>query len=76
MLTPYFTIGTGKVVSHITRVNSIGNSSKIIFPKEIISTLDLDWEDDYIEWRIESRNGVKRAIIQKFDVLSSRKAIR
>lgn len=73
---PYLTVGTAKTISHITRVNSIGKSSKIIFPKNIISSLDLDWEDDYIEWKIESRNGVKRAIIQKFDVLSSRKLTR
>lgn len=70
---PYLTVGTGKTISHITRVNSIGRSSKIIFPRNIISSLDLDWEDDYIEWKIESRNGQKIAIIKKFDVLSGKR---
>lgn len=73
---PYLTVGTGRTISHITRVNSIGKSSKIIFPKSVISSLDLDWEDDYVEWKIETRNGEKLAIIRKFHVLNNRKRIK
>lgn len=57
-----------KIVSHITRVNSISQSSKIIFPKRIIKELGLKWNNDYIEWKVVVRGGQKMAIVQKHKV--------
>lgn len=58
--------GKGKVISHITRVNSVSSSSKMIVPKRVIEALSLDWKNDYIEWTIEMRGGKKVAAVRKF----------
>lgn len=54
-----------RIMSHITRVNSVSASSKIIFPKRIIKELGLNWKDDYIEWRVEYRGGHKVVTVRK-----------
>jgi hypothetical protein len=49
----------GKNISHLTRVNSSSNSSKTIVPRKIIEGLNLRFDDDYQEWRMEMRGGLK-----------------
>jgi hypothetical protein len=55
-----------KNISHLTRVNSSSNSSKTIVPRKIIEALNLRYDDDYLEWRIEMRGGRKVATVRKF----------
>ena len=62
----YKQIEPGKNISHLTRVNSSSNSSKTIVPKKIIEGLNLRYDDDYLEWRIEARGGRKVATVRKF----------
>ena len=62
----YKQIEPGKNISHLTKVNSSSNSSKTIVPRKIIEGLNLRYDDDYLEWRIEMRGGRKVATIRKF----------
>jgi hypothetical protein len=59
-------IELGKNISHLTRVNSSSNSSKTIVPRRIIERLNLRYDDDYVEWRMEIRGGRKLATVRKF----------
>ena len=51
----YKQIEPGKYISHLT------NSSKTIIRRKIIEGLNLQYDDDYLEWRIEMRGGRKVA---------------
>ncbi|MGC2574096.1 MAG: hypothetical protein WA364_21490 [Candidatus Nitrosopolaris sp.] len=62
----YKQIESEKSISHLTRVNSSSNSSKTIVPKKIIEGLNLRYDDDYLEWRMEMRGGRKVATVRKF----------
>ena len=62
----YKQVEPGKNVSHLTRVNSTSKSSKTIVPRKIIEGLNLRYDDDYLEWRIEMRGGRKVATVRKF----------
>jgi hypothetical protein len=61
----YKQIEAGKNISHLTRVNSSSNS-KTIVPRKIIEGLNLRYDDDYLEWRMEMRGGRKVATVRKF----------
>jgi hypothetical protein len=62
----YKQIEPGKNISHLTRVNSWSYTSKTIVPRTIIGGLNLRYDDDYLEWRMEMRGGSKVAIVRKF----------
>jgi hypothetical protein len=53
-------------LNRILRVNSSSNSSKTIVPRKIIEGLNLRYDDDYLEWRMEMRGGRKVATVRKF----------
>jgi hypothetical protein len=65
----YTQIEPGKNISHLTRVNSSSNSSKTIAPRKIIEGLDLRYDDDYLEWRMEMRGGRKVATVRPPSVI-------
>ena len=56
----YKHVESGKNISHLTRVNNSSNSFNTIVPRNIIEGLNLQYDDDYLEWRVEM------AIIPKF----------
>jgi hypothetical protein len=56
----------GKNITHLTRVNRSSNSSKTIVPRTIIEALNLRYDDDYLEWRMEMRGRRKVATVRKF----------
>lgn len=62
----YKQIEPGKIISHLTRVNSSSNSSKTIVPRKIIEGLNLQYDDDYLEWRMEMKGGRKVVTIRKY----------
>jgi hypothetical protein len=62
----YKQIEPGRNISRLTRVNSSSNSSKTIVPRKIIKGLNLRYDDDYLEWKMEMRGGRKVAIVRKF----------
>ncbi|MGB6527928.1 MAG: hypothetical protein WBF33_07450 [Candidatus Nitrosopolaris sp.] len=47
-------------------MNSSSNSSKTIVPRKIIEGLNLRFDDDYLEWRMEMRGSRKVATVRKF----------
>ena len=61
----YKHVESGKNISHLTRVNSFSNSSKTIVPRKIIEGVELRYDDDYLEWRIEMSGSRKVAIVRK-----------
>jgi len=62
----YKHVESGKNTSHLKRVNSSSNSSKTIVPRKIIEWLNLQYDDDYLEWKVEMKGGRKVAIVRKF----------
>jgi len=55
-----------RIISHITRVNYVNGSSKMIVPAAVIDELGLRWDDDYLEWKFAIKDGRKIAYVQRF----------